>query len=93
MRKASNMKVKCQNRDYTRGKRKDKTIISNNIRKIRENKLHAKSKIRLLHKRRNWENKKNDWKYGSRNYLKKGIENKVEKNLPERRVKRKRDGT
>lgn len=32
-------------------------------------------------------------KYGSRNYLKKGIENKVEKNLPERRVKRKRDGT
>lgn len=72
---------------------KDKTIISNNIRKIRENKLHAKSKIRLLYKRRNWENKKNDWKYGSRNCLKKGIENKVEKNLPERRVKRKRDGT
>lgn len=32
------------------------------------------------------------WKCGSRNYLKKDIENKVEKNLPERRVKRKRDG-
>lgn len=46
-----------QEEENLKGK-KTQTIVSS-IRKIIENKLHVKSKIRMLHKRRSAENKKN----------------------------------
>lgn len=44
-----------QEEENLRGKMKE-TIISS-IRKIRESKLHGRSKIKMLHKRRRAENK------------------------------------